>query len=89
MFLPDIKPRKFTFTPYYYVKEEVQDEEEGQHGIKFRRIRRRSPRVKKPINRLVLLTIFVVFALYYFWKLVDEQKRTFKIEDIRIEEAPE
>lgn len=89
MLLPHFKPRKFTFTPYYYDKEtEEQEEDQEPHRIKFRRIRRKSTLVKKPISRLVLLAILVLFALYYFWKLVEEESRTFKIEDVIIEESP-
>lgn len=89
MLFPRFTPRKFTFTPYYYDKEaEEQEADQEQHRIKFRRIRRKVTLVKKPISRLVLLAILILFALYYFWKLVEEESRTFKIEDVIIEESP-
>lgn len=87
MFFPNVKPRKFTITPYFYVNKSEQ-EEERKHRIKFRRLRRRTPQAQKSVVRLVILAIFLLFFLIYFWGLVKQEQRTFKIEDIRIEEAP-
>ncbi|MFQ5864586.1 MAG: hypothetical protein ACE5IW_05085 [bacterium] len=51
-------------------------------------MRRRTPQAQKSVVRLVILAIFLLFFLIYFWGLVKQEQRTFKIEDIRIEEAP-
>jgi cell division septal protein FtsQ len=88
MFFPKVKPRKFTITPYFYVKKNEEEESEGKHRIRFRRLRRKPAQGQKSIVRLAILAILILFFLYYFWGLVEQEKRTFKIEDVKIEEAP-
>lgn len=80
--------RQFHFTPFYY-KEEVEEESEGTGPrIKFRKIRRGSPVAKKSIKGLVVLAVLLLFGFFYLWGLVNEETRSFQIEDIKIEETP-
>ena len=79
-----IKPRRFTFTPYYYEPKEEDEEQEQHPRIRFRHIRRKTRLRKKPIVHLAILAILLLLGLIYFWRLVEEDNRTFKIEDIEI-----
>lgn len=87
MLFPKVKPRKFTFVPYYCDRDEAEKESDG-HRIKFRRIKRRTPPARKSVFRMVLLAILIIYSMYYFWGLVEKENQRFKIEDIRIEGTP-
>lgn len=78
--------RRFTFTPYYYVKQEVEGETQGPR-IKFRRIRHGTAQTKKPILGMAILAVFLIFCLYYLWSRVEKEQHTFRIEDIKVEEV--
>ena len=78
--------RRFGFTPFYY--EEVASEE-TESGIKFRKILRSAPAAKKSVRSMLFLSILLVVCLVYLWGLVNDETRTFQLEDIRIEETPE
>lgn len=91
MFLRDFfvrrQPRKFTFTPFYYTKEEDEHDESGPR-IRFKRLRKGAPVSKKSVRGMVFLAIFLLFCLYYLWRAVEREVRSFKIESIRIEQVP-
>ncbi|MFQ5825139.1 MAG: hypothetical protein ACE5JB_13895 [bacterium] len=88
MFFPKAQPRKFTFTPFYYIKEDEKEKNKEQHRIKFKRLRHRTPHTQKSIVIMAVLVVLILFFSFYFWGLVKKEQRTFQIEDIKIEEAP-
>jgi len=86
-FFKQRQARRFSFTPYYFEIKENEDEEDGAR-IKFRRVRRSKPPVRKSIRGLAVLALLILFGLFYFTRMVDREPRHFEIEDIRIEETP-
>lgn len=84
-FLNKRQVRRFSFTPFYLEVKNEEEEEEGR--IKFRRIRRSKPAVKKSVRGLALLAILILFCLYYFSQMIQGDRRL-EIEDIRIEQTP-
>lgn len=80
--------RRFHFTPYYYENEVDQEDAGSGPRIKFKKIRRGAPVSKKSVRSLVFLAILLLFCLFYLWGLGNDEMRTFKIEDIKIEETP-
>jgi hypothetical protein len=79
--------REFRFTPYYYEVKEPGEAEDGPR-IRFRRIRSRAPVQQKSIRGFVVLALFIIFFLAYYWQAGLSSLRTYKLEDIRIEEIP-
>ncbi|RMF57102.1 MAG: hypothetical protein D6743_19390 [Calditrichaeota bacterium] len=91
MFLKDLfarkEPRRFSFTPFYY--NEKAEEETGSNGaprIRFKRLRR-GVSGKKSVRGMVFLALLVLLFLWYFWAVVGEGQKEFKLEDIKIEEV--
>jgi len=81
------EPRKFAFTPFYY-KEEQEEAQPGERRIRFKRIRRRQVTSKKTVRLTIAFAILVLIFLLMFWDLVRLGVQSFKLEDIKIEEAP-
>lgn len=80
--------RKFRFTPYYYIKQEDEEESNGPR-IRFKKIRRGTVNTKKSILGMVILAVFLIFCLFYLWSSVEQEQRTFRIEDLKVEEVPD
>ena len=81
--------RRFGFTPFYYEEIASEDSEETESRIKFRKILRSAPTAKKSVRSMLFLSVLLVVCLFYLWGLVNDETRTFQLEDIRIEETPE
>ena len=83
------QPRKFTFTPFYYVEHIPEDKQAAaKPRIKFRRLRSGVSTSSKSVKIKIVFAILLVIFLYYFRGLVEAERNNFKIEDIRIEETP-
>lgn len=81
--------RRFSFIPFYYEKTVVEDGEETESRLKFRKILRSTPVAKKSVRGKFFLAALLVVSLFYLWGLVKNERSTFRLEDIRILETPE
>ncbi len=81
--------RKFSFTPFYYEKQSVEEKEDpNQSRITFKRIRSRATTATQSLKLKLIFAILLILFLYYFKGLVEIEKQNFRIEDIKIEEIP-
>ena len=77
-------PREFSYKPRFYDPEKEEQEETGKRQLHFRRILRRPPLQKKPVTRLVLLFILLIFGFWYLQEKALEPPK--KLEAIQVEE---
>jgi len=83
------QPRTFGFTPFYYDPEKDKERQPAdQPRIKFCRVRKRILATKKSVRVKTLVVLIILVFLYFFWGLMEEAQKNFKIESIRVEETP-
>jgi len=80
--------RQFKFTTYYYKEPDYNEKDDTKPRIQFRQIRRGVILQKKAVRIKIFLLVLLLFFLYYFWGMINQDNRTFQLEDIKIEQAP-
>ena len=80
------EPRKFGYRPFLYREGDSENGGDGRR-IKFARLRQRTSVSRRSVRSMILLAGLVLVFVIYFWQVIKQETRVYKIDDIKIEDT--